>query len=74
MFCIEKYLDINEAKKSLINRFNLENERYKKLYQTDNLDFSNYDLILNSEKLSQEELAEDLYNKYLEFCKNHKND
>ena len=65
----EKITDIKKAKKSLINRFNLENERYRQLYGTDNLNFSNYDLVIDTTNISAEKAAEILWNEYQKFCK-----
>ena len=64
----EKITDVQEAKRSLINRFNLENERYKQIYGFDNLDMSNYDFVLDSSARTPEDLADELYKKYQEFC------
>ena len=68
----EKITDVAEAKKSLVNRFNLENERYKQIYGFDNLDMSNYDFVLDSSHNTPEELADNLYEAYQKFCKKEK--
>ncbi len=65
----EKIDDINEAKKHLVNRFNLENQRYKKIYGFDNLDKSNYDLVIDSTHKKPEELADEIYSKCVEYYK-----
>lgn len=68
----EKITDVKKAKKSLINRFNLENERYKKIYGIDNLDMTNYDLVINSKDRTPEDLADEVWKKYSKFIKNNK--
>ena len=65
----EKITDVEEARCSLIHRFNLENERYKQIYGFDNLDMSNYDFVLDSSDHTPEELANKLYEEYQKFCK-----
>lgn len=63
----EKLDDPVEAKKHLLNRFNLENKRYQKIYGVDNLDMSNYDLVLDSTNRTPEDLAEEIYQKCVEY-------
>ena len=63
----EKIDDVVEAKKHLLNRFNLENERYKKIYGFDNLESKNYDLVLDSTNKTPEELADEIYAKCVRF-------
>ena len=65
----EKITDVKKAKKSLVNRFNLENERYRQIYGTDNLNFSNYDLVIDTTNISAEKAAEILWSEYQKFCK-----
>ena len=65
----EKITDVNEARRSLINRFNLENERYQQIYGVNNLDMSNYDLVLDTSNKTPEELADILFSAYTDFCK-----
>lgn len=67
----EKITDFEEAKKSLLNRFNLENERYKKLYNIDNSDQRNFDFVIDSSSKNPEVLAEEIWKKYQNFCKKH---
>ena len=42
----EKYSSLDEAKRTILERFNAENERYKKFYGIDNTDFKNYNLVI----------------------------
>lgn len=60
----EKYENVDEAKRTLIERFNAENERYQKFYGIDNTDMKNYDLVLSSKDKSPEELATQIYDAY----------
>lgn len=59
----------NNDKNSLISRFNSENERYKHIYGVDNCNMNNYDFVIDSTGLSVPEVAEIIYEKYLEFIK-----
>ncbi len=54
---VEKYKDVDDAKEQLIARALEENKRYKEIYGVDNLDYSNYDLILDSTNATPEEIA-----------------
>ncbi len=64
---LEKYEDVEAARRTLIERFNAENLRYKKFYGVDNTDFSNYNLILSSKTSSPEELADIVMREYRKF-------
>lgn len=63
----EKIEDVHEARKHLVNRFNLENKRYKKIYGFDNLDMNNYDLVIDSTGKTPEEIAEEIYAACLKY-------
>lgn len=65
----EKYSNVEDAKKTLIERFNAENKRYQKFYGIDNLNMKNYDLVLSSKNKTPEELADEIYTKYKEHFK-----
>ncbi len=54
---VEKYKNIDDARDQLIERTLEENRRYKEIYGVDNLDYNNYDLILDSTVASPEEIA-----------------
>lgn len=59
-----------QAKSALNERWELENNRYKAIYDFDNRDLSNYDLVVNTTNLTVEEAAEQIYEKYLKFIEN----
>ena len=65
----EKYATIEEARQTLISRFNAENERYNKFYGIDNTDLNNYDLVITSKNRTPEDVAEEILTKYLEYYK-----
>lgn len=69
----EKIDDIAEARKHLVNRFNLENERYQKIYGFDNLNPKNYDLVIDSTNRTAEDIADEIYKKCLKFYHRAKN-
>ncbi len=54
----EYYTTLKDALVSIEERQKSEVERFKKLYQVDLYDFNNYDLILNTEKVTVEEIGE----------------
>ena len=60
----EQYRNIEEARRTLISRFNTENERYKKIYNIDNTNFKNYDLVLSSKNKTPEEIADYIMKEY----------
>ncbi len=55
---VEKYTDIDDARRQLLARATSENTRYKRIYGVDNLDYHNFDLIVDSATISPEALAE----------------
>lgn len=55
---VEKYTDIDDARRQLLARAMSENTRYKRIYGVDNLDYRNFDLIVDSATISPEALAE----------------
>lgn len=62
-------LSHEEAKKSLSERWRLENERYKMLYDFDNLDLSAFDLVVDTSNIPISEVAEKIYEAYLNYIK-----
>lgn len=60
-------VSIEQAKKDLLERWNLENERYYALYKFNNCDPSVFDYVINNTHLSIEQTAESIYQKYLEL-------
>lgn len=65
----EQAKDINEATQALKERWNVENKRYLELYNVNNLDQSQYDLVVSSNNKSPNEVAETIIKKYKEFIK-----
>lgn len=63
---------LEEAIKTLKQRWNVENARYQELYNIDNLNLNNYDFIINSKDLSPEQVVEKIYENYQIFLKNNK--
>lgn len=65
----EKSSSFEEAKKTTLNRYQLELEVYKKTYDIDCSNFSNYDLVVDSSNLTPEELADSIYEEYKKHFK-----
>lgn len=63
----DKYNTIDEAKIAIIKRQNYEKDRYKKEYGIDILDYSNYDLVVDSTNLSVDEITKIIIEKYKEW-------
>ena len=63
----EKAASIEQAAKDLETRWNVENERYTNIYNTNNLNLSNYDFVISSSNLTPEEIVDKIYKKYTEF-------
>lgn len=66
----ESVQTLDEAISSLKQRWNVENSRYQELYNIDNLNLKNYDLIINSKDLTPEQVVEKIYENYKNFIKN----
>lgn len=60
----DKYETIDLAKIAIIKREGYEKERYKKEYGIDLLDYSNYDLVIDSTNMSTDEIADVIIEKY----------
>ncbi len=54
---VEKYESVEDAREQLLARTFEENKRYKAIYGVDNLDFNNYDLILDSTLAKPDDIA-----------------
>lgn len=65
----EKYDSAQEAKRTLQEREKTEIERYKKIYNVALTDMSNFDFVIDSMGRTPEELCEEIWQKYLDFCK-----
>lgn len=63
----EEYETINEAKRAIELRENSERERYKKLYNVDIHDKSNYDYVIDTTNLSSDEVVDKIIEEYLKF-------
>ena len=68
----EQVENIEQAKLKLIDRWNEENSRYQEIYNTNNLNPKNYDLIISSDNKSPEEIVDEIYKNYHLFVKKHK--
>lgn len=65
-------LTIEEARRNLDERWELENRRYMALYNFDNRNPDNYDFVVDTTNLTIEEGAEKVYEAYQKFLKNRK--
>ena len=63
----ENFNTIEEQKNNIILRFNLENKRYFNLYGVHKEDLKNYDLIIDTTNLAPEQVAEMIYNEYINW-------
>lgn len=63
----ENLESIKLQKEDLKKRFNLENERYFNIYGVRKDDMSNYDFVLDTTKLSPEEVCDIILEKYYEW-------
>lgn len=55
---VEKYRDLDDARRQLLARAVSENTRYKRIYGADNLDYHNFDLIVDSATITPDALAD----------------
>ena len=63
----EVYTGVEDARQKLIERSEVENERFKQLYHVDNFDYRNYNLVIDSTYASPQEMANMVYEKYLTY-------
>ena len=63
----ENFNTIEEQKNNIILRFNLENKRYFNLYGVHKEDLGNYDLVIDTTNLAPEQVAEMIYNEYINW-------
>ena len=68
---VEAYSNISEAKDMLIRRANIENERFKKIYDVDNFDYRNYNLVLDTTYISADQVCDIIYQCFLDFLEEH---
>ena len=60
----EKFNSIEEQKADIKKRYELENERYWNLYHVRKEDLNNYDLVIDTTKLTPNEVAEKIIQEY----------
>ncbi len=65
---VESYTDLDDARRQLLARATEENTRYKRIYGADNLDYRNFDLIVDSATISPEALAELILSEFEKYC------
>lgn len=63
----ESFSTVEEQKQDMIKRFNLENERYWKLYNVHKEDMSNYDLVVDTTNITPQEAAEIIKREYFKW-------
>jgi len=66
----ENFITVEEQKEDMIKRFNLENERYWKLYNVHKEDMSNYDLVVDTTNITAQEAAEIIKKEYFKWLEN----
>ena len=66
----EKFDNIEDAMRTLKERESTEIARYKKIYNVDLTDLSNFDFVLDSFGKTPDQLCEELWKEYCDFCKN----
>lgn len=67
---VEKYTDLEEAKKLLAERAATERVRYKDIYNLNYMDFSNYNLVIDSTYCSADQIAEIILKEAKAFYQN----
>lgn len=65
----EKFETIEEQKADMQKRYQLENERYYNVYGVRKEELSNYDLVIDTTKLTPTEVANEIIEKYLQWLK-----
>lgn len=63
----EQTTSLDDAIKKLEARWQVENDRYLELYQTNNLDLINYDFVIDSSNITPTEITESIYVEYVKF-------
>lgn len=67
---LENFSSMEEHKKALIERTDVENGRYLKLYGVDRTDMNNYDLVVDTTEKSPMEVANIIIDEYEKWSKN----
>ena len=65
----EKFSTIEEQKQDMQRRYKMENERYFNLYGIHKEDLSNYDLVVDTTKLSPDEVKQKILDEYQKWQK-----
>ena len=65
----ESFLTLEEQKQDIIKRFELENERYWKLYGVKKQDLSNYDFVIDTTNITPEQVADKIIGEYEKWLK-----
>jgi cytidylate kinase len=65
---VERYSGVEDAVKQIEDRMMEENRRYRKIYNVDHLDLSNYDLTVDTEHRSPEEVMELIMSEFSLYC------
>ena len=63
----ECYLSVEEAAHNISTRKNSENKRYKELYNADCANLDHFDLVIDTSRITPEEVAEIILKKYSEW-------
>ena len=66
----EKFDTVEEQKADMIKRYEMENDRYFKLYGIHKEDKNNYDLVIDTSYKTPEEIANEILTKYKEWQEN----
>lgn len=66
----EQASDLQNAINTLKKRWQEENNRYTKIYNTNNLNLSNYNFVISSNNLTPTEIANKIYEEYTKFMQN----
>lgn len=61
---VENYASLDDAREKLLERAKTENERYQQIYQVNNFDYRNYDLIIDTTHIPPEQVASLIYDAY----------
>lgn len=65
----EKANSLKEAKEMAMNRYKVDCDRYKRIYDIDCTNLENYDFVINNSHLTPEETADMIYSAYLNYFK-----
>ena len=57
---VESYRDVMDARDQLLKRSEVENERFKEMYHLDNLDYNNYNLVIDTTWVTPERIADEI--------------